>query len=109
MSPPPAPRVSDPGVTREFAAKRRRQVGVAVVFLPLALALGMVLLLGIGGSWRPWILVGGGAGLFAMLVLAKLDWSCPACGRHFGKGSFRARYCRWCGVALVDGEAGEGR
>ena len=75
----------------------------AVVILSLFLMLAAVGVLGLGG-WRYWILAGGGAVLFATLVAAKLDWSCPACGRLFRKGSFFARFCPLCGVRLVEGE-----
>lgn len=90
---------------REFAARRRRQMLVAVPFV--ALIVGFVALARAGQAdgenlmgvpllvWAAAFL----ALVVGVLVFAFRNWRCPACGKYLGR-EMGPRFCSKCGVAL---------
>lgn len=85
------------GFKAEFAARRRRQIAVAVV-----IGLGAILLMVMPDRQA----LNRGPGLFvlfgamaAILVFTLQNWRCPACQRYLGKGA-NPSFCPRCGVAL---------
>ena len=87
---------------REFAERRRRQLVLAIVLAPAALAalLYQRHLATTVGGFSPRVgvpvflaLVAGG------LVFSLRNWRCPACSRYLGRG-INPRNCYSCGVKL---------
>jgi len=87
---------------RQFAARRKRQITLAV---PLIGAIIAVALLGdsdqqefLGLPSAAW-----GAGFFLLvagaLIFSFRNWRCPACDRYLGK-QMSPKFCSKCGVVL---------
>ncbi len=88
---------------QEFAARRRRQLILAVPLVAVAIGLAMLgderngrAVLGMPAAVvaPAFLLLVGGA-----IVFSFLNWRCPACDKYLGKG-ISPRFCPKCGVAL---------
>lgn len=87
---------------RLFAAKRRRQLIVAIPFIAATLVIVMARggermdLLGVPAViWGPVL----AAFVVGALVFSFKNWRCPACNGYLGK-TFNPKYCSRCGVEL---------
>lgn len=43
----------------------------------------------------------GGLATIGLIVIANINWRCPACGRHLGR-TWDPMYCSHCGVQLSE-------
>jgi uncharacterized protein YqgC (DUF456 family) len=91
----------NPEVSDEFAARRRRQLFVAIPFILLVFATILANLLGgqlFGVSAVTWV----GVALVCVLgffIFSLKNWRCPACGRYLGQNMF-TKFCAKCGAQL---------
>lgn len=88
---------------QEFAARRRRQIMLAVPLVPIVVAVAVFADDRNRGAvfGMPASVVGP---VFLALVAAAVlfsfrNWRCPACSKYLGKG-MSPRFCPKCGVAL---------
>jgi len=88
---------------QEFAARRKRQLILAVPLVAVAIGLAMLgderngrAVLGMPTAVvaPAFLLLVGGA-----IVFSFRNWRCPACDKYLGKG-ISPRFCPKCGVAL---------
>lgn len=87
---------------QQFAIRRKRQLILAAVLVPVIVAVAVAddaFDRGLFGV-RPGILIGGFMVLVAgALILSFRNWRCPACDRYLGK-QMSPRFCAKCGVGL---------
>lgn len=88
---------------QEFAARRKRQIILAVPLVAIVIAFAVLTDERNGGTvlGMPAAVV---APAFLVLVVGALvfsfrNWRCPACDKYLGKG-IGPRFCPKCGVAL---------
>ncbi|UCF61086.1 MAG: hypothetical protein JSV37_15220 [Anaerolineaceae bacterium] len=88
------------GFIKEFAKRRKRQIYLTLILLPLVFA--YVFGRGDPSNWicgipgEVYLLI-----FFILLIPAYINWSCPACKRMFGRrGGLNPTHCRYCGVPL---------
>jgi hypothetical protein len=88
---------------QEFAARRKRQIMLAVPLVALFLGVAIfsdekdqAALPGIPMRVVAPVLV---AAVVGALIFSLRNWRCPACDRYLGKGA-SPRFCPKCGVAL---------
>jgi len=87
---------------RQFSAKRRKQIIVAVpliaVIILLALAGEESEKVVLGMSTAVWVLIAALI-IVAGVVFSLYNWRCPACNKYLGK-AMSPKFCVKCGVAL---------
>jgi hypothetical protein len=90
---------------QQFAAKRRRQI---ILMIPFVILAGTMALMGVNGHTHTtpvWGIPSDAIGVVCLIfavcavVFSFLNWCCPACGKHLGRG-FGPRFCPRCGVEL---------
>jgi hypothetical protein len=104
-------RYSHEEITRfqaKFALKRKRQIILTLIMIPLAFAyafehIGVIgRIFGIPGE--VYLVI-----FFLLLIPAYCNCSCPACKRMFGRhGGLNLANCRYCGIPLREDHSRQG-
>jgi len=87
---------------RQFGLRRRRQLLLAIPFIPILIGVLVIRESGNGAVFGvPAEVWGPAFFLFAIgaLLFSLWNWRCPACQKYLGKG-ISPRFCPKCGVAL---------
>ena len=91
----------DPRIISEFKKRKKRQIVVMVLVMPVILSLWIAggILVVYYGTIAFLLCQLPAFVLFAILgIYSLLNWQCPACSEFLGRGS--PRFCRNCGVRL---------
>ncbi len=87
-------------IKEEFARRRKRQIVLTLILVLLAFVWGFQrtgVIAPIPGIPAEIFLLF----FFILLIPANRNWSCPACGRAFGRsGGLNPSHCRYCQVPL---------